>query len=128
MTAPLVGGCLWLLLQTMGTPWEVELDGKIVERHLRRLAALARQIRNPVLIRATIAGSSPSVSASGAAAASAASGASAASARVEASSGAGFETAAAAQRAISTRRSSTPGGPSAEGSSAIRSTRRSATS
>jgi muramoyltetrapeptide carboxypeptidase len=26
-TAPLVGGCLWLLLQTMGTPWEVELDG-----------------------------------------------------------------------------------------------------
>jgi muramoyltetrapeptide carboxypeptidase len=28
-TAPLVGGCLWLLLQTMGTPWEVELDGAI---------------------------------------------------------------------------------------------------
>jgi muramoyltetrapeptide carboxypeptidase len=28
-TAPLVGGCLWLLLQTMGTPWEVELDGCI---------------------------------------------------------------------------------------------------
>jgi muramoyltetrapeptide carboxypeptidase len=26
---PLVGGCLWLLLQTMGTPWEVELDGAI---------------------------------------------------------------------------------------------------
>jgi muramoyltetrapeptide carboxypeptidase len=26
-TAPLVGGCLWLLLQTMGTPWEVDLDG-----------------------------------------------------------------------------------------------------
>jgi len=29
VTAPLVGGCLWLLLQTMGTPWEVELDGAI---------------------------------------------------------------------------------------------------
>jgi muramoyltetrapeptide carboxypeptidase len=29
VTAPLVGGCLWLLLQTMGTPWEVELDGCI---------------------------------------------------------------------------------------------------
>jgi muramoyltetrapeptide carboxypeptidase len=28
-TAPLVGGCLWLLLQTMGTPWEIELDGAI---------------------------------------------------------------------------------------------------
>jgi muramoyltetrapeptide carboxypeptidase len=30
VTAPLVGGCLWLLLQTMGTPWEVELDGCIL--------------------------------------------------------------------------------------------------
>jgi muramoyltetrapeptide carboxypeptidase len=29
-TAPLVGGCLWLLLQTMGTPWEIELDGTIL--------------------------------------------------------------------------------------------------
>jgi len=29
VTAPIVGGCLWLLLQTMGTPWEVELDGCI---------------------------------------------------------------------------------------------------
>jgi muramoyltetrapeptide carboxypeptidase len=29
VTAPLVGGCLWLLLQTMGTPWEFELDGSI---------------------------------------------------------------------------------------------------
>jgi muramoyltetrapeptide carboxypeptidase len=29
-TAPLVGGCLWLLMQTMGTPWEVELDGCIL--------------------------------------------------------------------------------------------------
>jgi muramoyltetrapeptide carboxypeptidase len=29
VTAPLVGGCLWLLLQTMGTPWEVELNGCI---------------------------------------------------------------------------------------------------
>jgi muramoyltetrapeptide carboxypeptidase len=29
VTAPLLGGCLWLLLQTMGTPWEIELDGSI---------------------------------------------------------------------------------------------------
>ncbi|MGB2951927.1 MAG: LD-carboxypeptidase [Gaiellaceae bacterium] len=29
VTAPLVGGCLWLVLQTMGTPWEVDLDGSI---------------------------------------------------------------------------------------------------
>jgi muramoyltetrapeptide carboxypeptidase len=29
VTAPLVGGCLWLLLQTMGTPWEIELEGSI---------------------------------------------------------------------------------------------------
>ena len=29
VTAPLVGGCLWLLLQTMGTPWEFELEGSI---------------------------------------------------------------------------------------------------
>ena len=29
-TAPIVGGCLWLLMQTMGTPWEVELDGCIL--------------------------------------------------------------------------------------------------
>jgi muramoyltetrapeptide carboxypeptidase len=28
-TAPLAGGCLWLLLQTMGTPWEVDLEGAI---------------------------------------------------------------------------------------------------
>jgi muramoyltetrapeptide carboxypeptidase len=28
-TAPLVGGCLWLLMQTMGTPWEIDLDGCI---------------------------------------------------------------------------------------------------
>jgi muramoyltetrapeptide carboxypeptidase LdcA involved in peptidoglycan recycling len=27
--APLAGGCLWLLLQTMGTPWEVDLDETI---------------------------------------------------------------------------------------------------
>jgi muramoyltetrapeptide carboxypeptidase len=26
VTAPLVGGCLWLLMQTMGTPWEADLD------------------------------------------------------------------------------------------------------
>ena len=29
-SAPLVGGCLWLLLQTMATPWELELDGAIL--------------------------------------------------------------------------------------------------
>lgn len=29
VTAPLVGGCLWLLLQTMGTPWELDLEGAI---------------------------------------------------------------------------------------------------
>ena len=29
VTAPLVGGCLWLLIQTMGTPWEFDLDGAI---------------------------------------------------------------------------------------------------
>jgi len=30
VTAPLVGGCFWLLIQTMGTPWELELDGAIL--------------------------------------------------------------------------------------------------
>jgi muramoyltetrapeptide carboxypeptidase len=30
VTAPLVGGCLWLLMQTMGTPWEIDLDGCIL--------------------------------------------------------------------------------------------------
>jgi muramoyltetrapeptide carboxypeptidase len=29
VTAALVGGCLWLLMQTMGTPWELDLDGAI---------------------------------------------------------------------------------------------------
>ena len=29
-TAPLVGGCLWLLRETLGTPWEVELDEAIL--------------------------------------------------------------------------------------------------
>jgi muramoyltetrapeptide carboxypeptidase len=29
VTAPLLGGCLWLILHTMGTPWEVDLDGAI---------------------------------------------------------------------------------------------------
>jgi muramoyltetrapeptide carboxypeptidase len=29
-TAPLVGGCLWLLRETLGTPWEVDLDGRIL--------------------------------------------------------------------------------------------------
>ena len=28
-TAPLVGGCLWLVMQTMGTPWEIDLDDAI---------------------------------------------------------------------------------------------------
>jgi muramoyltetrapeptide carboxypeptidase len=28
-TAPLVGGCLWLLMQSIGTPWEIDLDGSI---------------------------------------------------------------------------------------------------
>jgi len=30
VTAPLVGGCLWLLMQTMGTPWEIEVEGAIL--------------------------------------------------------------------------------------------------
>ena len=30
VTAPLVGGCLWLLMQTMGTPWEIDVDGAIL--------------------------------------------------------------------------------------------------
>ena len=29
VTAPLVGGCLWLLMQTLGTPWEFDVDGAI---------------------------------------------------------------------------------------------------
>jgi muramoyltetrapeptide carboxypeptidase len=29
-TAELVGGCLWLLRETLATPWEVNLDGKIL--------------------------------------------------------------------------------------------------
>jgi muramoyltetrapeptide carboxypeptidase len=29
VTAPLAGGCLWLLLQTMGTPWEFAVGGCI---------------------------------------------------------------------------------------------------
>ena len=29
-SGPLVGGCLWLLMQTMGTPWEIELDDAIL--------------------------------------------------------------------------------------------------
>jgi muramoyltetrapeptide carboxypeptidase len=28
-SAPLAGGCIWLLMQTMGTPWEIDLDGAI---------------------------------------------------------------------------------------------------
>jgi muramoyltetrapeptide carboxypeptidase len=27
---PLIGGCLWLLRETLGTPWEIELDGAIL--------------------------------------------------------------------------------------------------
>jgi muramoyltetrapeptide carboxypeptidase len=30
VTAPLVGGCLWLLMQTLGTPWEFDVDGAIL--------------------------------------------------------------------------------------------------
>lgn len=30
VTAPLVGGCLWLLVQTMGTPWEIDTEGCIL--------------------------------------------------------------------------------------------------
>jgi len=30
VTAPLVGGCFWLLVQTMGTPWEFGADGCIL--------------------------------------------------------------------------------------------------
>jgi muramoyltetrapeptide carboxypeptidase len=30
VTAPLVGGCFWLLVQTLGTPWEFELEGAIL--------------------------------------------------------------------------------------------------
>jgi muramoyltetrapeptide carboxypeptidase len=30
VTAPLAGGCLWLLMQTLGTPWEIDLDGAIL--------------------------------------------------------------------------------------------------
>ncbi len=30
VTAPLVGGCLWLLMQTLGTPWDLETDGVIL--------------------------------------------------------------------------------------------------
>jgi muramoyltetrapeptide carboxypeptidase len=29
VTAPMVGGCLWLLGQAMGTPWQIELAGRI---------------------------------------------------------------------------------------------------
>jgi muramoyltetrapeptide carboxypeptidase len=29
VSAPLVGGCLWLLIQSMGTPWEFDVDGAI---------------------------------------------------------------------------------------------------
>jgi muramoyltetrapeptide carboxypeptidase len=29
-TAPLVGGCLWLLMQTLATPWELDLEGAIL--------------------------------------------------------------------------------------------------
>jgi muramoyltetrapeptide carboxypeptidase len=30
VTAPLAGGCLWLLRETLATPWEVDLDGCIL--------------------------------------------------------------------------------------------------
>ena len=30
VSGTLLGGCLWLLMQTLGTPWELELDGAIL--------------------------------------------------------------------------------------------------
>jgi muramoyltetrapeptide carboxypeptidase len=30
VSAPLLGGCLWLLMQTLGTPWEVDFDDAIL--------------------------------------------------------------------------------------------------
>ena len=30
VTAPLAGGCLWLLMQTLGTPWEIDLEDTIL--------------------------------------------------------------------------------------------------
>lgn len=30
VTAPLAGGCLWLLTDSLGTPWEADLDGAIL--------------------------------------------------------------------------------------------------
>jgi muramoyltetrapeptide carboxypeptidase len=30
VTAPLVGGCLWLIRETLATPWEIDLDGTIL--------------------------------------------------------------------------------------------------
>jgi len=29
VTAPILGGNLWLAMQTLGTPWEIDLDGRI---------------------------------------------------------------------------------------------------
>jgi muramoyltetrapeptide carboxypeptidase len=29
-TAPLVGGCLWLIVDSLATPWEIETDGRIL--------------------------------------------------------------------------------------------------
>ena len=43
VTAPLVGGCLWLLMQTMGTPWEIELEGAILFFEDRTAALLRRR-------------------------------------------------------------------------------------
>ncbi len=40
VTAPLVGGCLWLLMQTMGTPWEFDCRRLHFLLRGRRLAAL----------------------------------------------------------------------------------------
>ncbi|MGN6128749.1 MAG: hypothetical protein ACTHOK_00240, partial [Nocardioidaceae bacterium] len=30
VTAPIVGGCLWLIGQTIGTPWQPDLSGKVL--------------------------------------------------------------------------------------------------
>jgi muramoyltetrapeptide carboxypeptidase len=54
VTAPIVGGCLWLLMATMGTPWELETEGCIlffedwdstpwyVDGHLEQLRAAGK--------------------------------------------------------------------------------------
>jgi muramoyltetrapeptide carboxypeptidase len=50
-TAPLVGGCLWLLRETLATPWEIELRGAIlffedVHLHPWHADGILTQLRN----------------------------------------------------------------------------------